>query len=300
MRLSNTTSACMTRQDGSRIPINEGIELLYAAGFRGVDIHLADSIYRQTELTRDDWKDWAHKTKEQMDSLGMVAGQSHAPFYNVLSPDIDDRDYKEEMVRRAIIASAVMGVKWVTLHPGTNFADGRLSRGLDGNIAYFSRHLELAEQVGVGIAIENLPDLRQTATDPTGKVERVQRRFGAALEELTGLVDHLSERFGNVGICWDMGHAHISGHDQSWCLRQIGGRLKSIHVHDNKGDRDVHMPPYSGSVDWQPIISTLRDIGYTGDFALECFRFTNQLPQPLMAEALRYSYCVGEQLLSLA
>ena len=35
MRLSNTTSACMTRQDGSRIPINEGIELLYAAGFRG-------------------------------------------------------------------------------------------------------------------------------------------------------------------------------------------------------------------------------------------------------------------------
>lgn len=299
MRLSTTTSACLSRQDGSYIPLSESLKLLHTAGFRGADIHLADSIHREIEINGPNWREWAGEIKELLSRLDMTAGQSHAPFYNVLDPGIADREFREEMVRRAIEASAIMGVKWVTLHPGTLFSNSRLSRSLEGNIDYFTPHLELAERCGVGIAIENLPDLHYSSPDSTGKVERVQRRFGAALEELLTLVDSLSERFDNVGVCWDVGHANITGHDQGQCLRIIGDRLKSVHIHDNKGDRDVHMPPYSGGINWNEIMEALRDIGYTGDFDMECLRFSNALPAELMPHALSYTYNVGMQLLRL-
>lgn len=297
MRLSNTTSAYMTRQDGSRVPMMECIGLLHSAGFRRVDAFFGDSIHRETELTGEDWMDWAYKTRERLDGMGMEATQSHAPFYNMLSPGITDRAHKEEMVRRAIVASAILGVKWVTLHPGTNFEDNRLSASFAGNLAFFKPFLEVAEKAGTGIAIENLCDHHRPSTAPTETVGRVLRRFGGALDELTGLVDRLGENFGNVGVCWDIGHAHLVGQNHEQCLRVLGGRLKSIHVHDNQGSRDVHMPPYTGTVPWDVIVKTLRDIDYGGDFTLECFRFTNGLTDELVPEALRYTFSVGRRLL---
>ena len=40
--------------------------------------------------------------------------------------------------------------------------------------------------------------------------------------------------------------------------------IKIIHAHDNLGDRDAHLPPYSGNVDFGDVCEALYDIGFDG------------------------------------
>jgi len=34
--------------------------------------------------------------------------------------------------------------------------------------------------------------------------------------------------------------------------------VASVHLHDNHGDKDEHLPPYDGSIDWSTAIPLLK------------------------------------------
>src|SRR5699024_1181661 len=112
-----------------------------------------------------------------------------------------------------------------------------------------------AAEFGVKLAFENLRE------------KRPGRRFGSSAEELLELHDRLNSDI--FGICWDTGHAHISGINQPEALRQIGNRLKALHICDYHGLKDEHLIPLAGTIDWAPIMQTLMEINYTGDFTFE-------------------------------
>ena len=65
-------------------------------------------------------------------------------------------------------------------------------------------------------------------------------------EELCDVADTLG-----IGICWDFGHANISGVKQSKGLAYVGKRLKVLHVNDNFAGDDIHILPFTGNVDWR-------------------------------------------------
>lgn len=71
-----------------------------------------------------------------------------------------------------------------------------------------------------------------------------------------------------VGLCYDCGHGNISrdGLDETDSLKD---RLISIHLHDNDGNRDLHMPLFSGSVDWPRLASILATSGYRKWMSME-------------------------------
>ena len=52
-------------------------------------------------------------------------------------------------------------------------------------------------------------------------------------------------------------------------VREIGDKLRTIHVHDNMGDRDAHLWPTKGIIDWNELSNALNDIGFDGVFSLE-------------------------------
>jgi len=121
-------------------------------------------------------------------------------------------------------------------------------------------------------------------------------RYGTTPEELIELVDKLgNDKF---GVCWDFGHANLSGMNQCASLEKLGSRLIALHVDDNRGFIDEHLVPYIGFVQWEPIMHMLEKIHYKGDFTYEIHNFTSGLPDALQQAAIDFSFKVGMYLLS--
>src|SRR5207244_13165024 len=38
----------------------------------------------------------------------------------------------------------------------------------------------------------------------------------------------------------------------------LEGRIRSTHIHDNKGDKDSHLWPGEGTIDWEQTMQSLR------------------------------------------
>ena len=75
----------------------------------------------------------------------------------------------------------------------------------------------------------------------------------------------------NVGVVIDTGHRNIGG-DPAEALRTIGGHLITLHLHDNHGERDEHLLPGRGNVDWTGVVGALDEIEYPGVFMYELSR----------------------------
>lgn len=110
-------------------------------------------------------------------------------------------------------------------------------------------HLVLhARHAGVTICVENTlsemgsPDYLRTFVDET---------------RLTGL------RFN-----FDIGHAHLAEFPEEERLEKSFAPMKelvsSVHLHDNHGEKDEHLPPYDGSIQWPGAIKLLKSASQEG------------------------------------
>ena len=83
-------------------------------------------------------------------------------------------------------------------------------------------------------------------------------------DELCDIADALG-----IGVCWDFGHAHIAGLRQGEAIEYIGKRLKVLHVNDNFGEDDIHLPPFCGNIDWKDAMHGLALAEFEGVFNFE-------------------------------
>jgi sugar phosphate isomerase/epimerase len=104
-------------------------------------------------------------------------------------------------------------------------------------------HLTLhAKHLGVTVCLEN-------TTNEMG--EPAYLRAFVDETRLTGL------RFN-----FDVGHAHLAEGPEADRLTKgfepLGDLIVSAHIHDNHGEKDEHLPPYSGTIDWPAALKLLR------------------------------------------
>jgi len=108
---------------------------------------------------------------------------------------------------------------------------------------------EAAQAVGVHVAVEVIPNALST---PAALVRLIE-------DDTEGL---------DAGICLDYGHAHLMG-DVGEAIEEVSGHLLTTHVHDNRRRADDHLPPFSGSIDWDVAMMETQKIGYDGVLMLE-------------------------------
>ena len=68
---------------------------------------------------------------------------------------------------------------------------------------------------------------------------------------------------------FDSGHAALRGGDPIEALRTMLPLLIHTHLHDNHGERDEHLTPGQGIIDWPELLTVLDQGGYTGARLLE-------------------------------
>lgn len=290
MRLSTSTCMYFNRPQGVKADIRDSVRMLGKAGYRVLDMNFHDLSVFDTPFHTDEWESVIRECRAIADDQGIEFTQGHSHFYNFCDPNAPDKEHKDELIRRAIVGASILGVKWLVIHAATDWESQTPVRDSKrGTIEYLKPRLELAERLGVGIALENLWEENIAP----------KRRYCTTAEELVDLVDTLSESFGNVGCCWDVEHGAICQVDQRKALPYVGKRLKATHISDYNSIRNDHILPFSGLTDWDEVTDGLRLAGYEGDFTYECHNYTANMPDAGMMTALKHSIAVGEYLISL-
>jgi sugar phosphate isomerase/epimerase len=185
-------------------------------------------------------------------------GSCHEPTW---SASVDD-------LKRCVDWLQEAGGSCLVVHPGglsepVDFDRRReaLGRGL-GVLA------DHAKNTGVILCVENMPP----GVFP-----------GSLTLDLFQLVEELDRP--EVALALDTGHAYLSAETASETLA-AGDRLRTTHVHDNDGRQDLHLPPGSGSIDWEGWVDALDQIGYRGPIVLECIKYLRDRPESLSDELL--------------
>ncbi len=72
-----------------------------------------------------------------------------------------------------------------------------------------------------------------------------------------------------IGFNVDTGHAVLHGMTPSEVIGMMDSRLRTTHLQDNFGERDDHLPPGEGNIDWEATLRSLTQVGYEGMLMVE-------------------------------
>ncbi len=317
MRKYELATSLHFRYDRScQIPITREIEQIHRCGFTYLDFNFLDMcIHPNSDFLRDDYLTWLEGVRACGDSLGVKFVQAHAPCESVYNPQ--DYDLLFTLCQKALRGCAVLGIPWMAFHPsharrfGNRFPADMTP--FDFNLHFFGSLLPLAEELGVGMAVENVVPFYpgESAADIT--------------DHMIELIDTINSPY--MGATWDFGHAHlcqtVEGAEdiahQSVQLIKLGSRLKCTHVHDNNSGRiasrlklfpnqasmalacfDEHIQPFAGDIDWQDAITGLDTIGYDRYFTFEAHHAANTLPDSIADDGITQLYKIGQSILAMS
>lgn len=264
------------------------IKRLHDAGYQVLDFAFVLQNYSNYILRYDDWQQRIDRIADLSAKLGVTFSQSHLPYVTDTQFDADKNfekpeymEYFKECIRRAYIASGMLGVRYATMHP-LSFQEYNYEEEitLKKNHEFFDEFVELGIKHHVGTAFENmLPPLDRRFPD----------RYCTHYDQLIRLVDSYNDPM--VAVCWDTGHANIRGLDQVRALRKLGHRVKNLHINDNHNcNRDEHLQPFMGYIDWFKVIPALAEIGYDGDMTYETNQVGIKARDELQDAFLRLTY----------
>jgi len=174
-------------------------------------------------------------------------GRTGSPPVNIAATDRLPRVEAMDEIKRALELAEHIPFRFLVQHVGSadeSFSEKKLEAAMTS-----VEHLRaFAKPLGVRIAMENIPNELST---PDRLVEFIQ-----------------TTHFDDIGICFDVGHAHImSSVDQAF--ETMKAHIRSTHVHDNGKDRDSHLWPGNGSIDWKQTMELLRSAPHTPPLLLE-------------------------------
>ena len=183
----------------------------------------------------------------QFRETGMAASV-HGAFIDVnpASGDPDFREHSRRRCRESCEIALELGAGNVVFHSSAfPFLRGTYLENWAVSCASF--YEELAARYPVRIYIENAQDL-----DPTP-------------------LKHLMERIHSdrIGVCLDVGHAHYSRTPVGQWFDQLGPWIRYLHLSDNLGEFDDHLPPGKGSIDWAQVSKRWESLGKEIPITLE-------------------------------
>jgi sugar phosphate isomerase/epimerase len=193
-------------------------------------------------------------------STGIPLNSVHSPLYgdyefgragaspvNVASTDRAGRIEAMDEVKRALEIAEQIPFRFLVQHLGTpneSFDERKLEAAMTS-----VEHLRaFAKPLGVRILLENIPNELST---PDKLVEFIH-----------------AAHFDDVGICFDFGHAHIMS-SVAEAFEIVKPHVRSTHVHDNAKDKDSHLWPGAGSINWKEAMELLRSAPQTPPVLLE-------------------------------
>jgi sugar phosphate isomerase/epimerase len=174
-------------------------------------------------------------------------GRSGALPVNVAATDRAHRIEAMDEIKRALEIAEQIPFRFLVQHIGIgneSFDDRKFEAAMTS-----IEHLRaFAKPLGVRILLENIPNELSTP------------------EKLVDFIHNT--HFEDLGVCFDVGHAHIMS-DVPQAFETLKKLICSTHIHDNAKDKDSHLWPGQGSIDWKQVLELLQAAPQTPPLLLE-------------------------------
>ncbi|HKV25888.1 MAG TPA: sugar phosphate isomerase/epimerase family protein [Candidatus Acidoferrum sp.] len=232
----------------SRKLTNELLGQIADSGFQALEIFATRSHFDYT------LKPETQATASALKQYGLTLASLHAPTSRDLSASREGgaplsicevervrRIEAMDELKRVIDVAEDLPYSRLILHMGgpRETADPRKRDAAFSSLEHLILH---AHHAGVTIAVENT---NSEMGDP------VYLRAFVDETRLTGL------RFN-----FDIGHAFLADGPENERIEKafapIHDLVVSAHIHDNHGEKDEHLPPYDGAIDWESAVKTLK------------------------------------------
>ena len=192
-------------------------------------------------------------------SEGVQFHSMHSPIYmsndfrsggqplNIVDTDKRNRIDAMDEIKRAIEVAEYAPFRFLVQHIGRS-DESDDPRKFEAALSSIEHLRAFARQLGVSLLVENIPNDLSTP-------ERLQELLRAL-------------HYPDLGICFDTGHAHLmSSVHQAYGVLQ--DRILSTHVHDNQRDRDSHLWPGAGTIDWSQTMQSLQSAPHAPALLME-------------------------------
>ncbi len=221
-------------------------------------------------LESDDWEKEINAIGEEIAKNGLKCIQTHAPYYCLWSPVEETIEIVEKSFLRCMKATNMLGAEICAVHPKGIYGKDGAEKSFVENLRQFSPMVEEISKGGGMLGIENLP----------------WDQYCRNTEDHVKLIDAFHSE--NVCGVWDFGHSHLVDYDKAQAIREVGKRIKGTHVHANWGTHglDIHLPPLLGTIDWDNVLSALKESDYNGYLTLE----VDTDPEKSMPSFMKYLY----------
>lgn len=221
--------------------LREALENIARLGYEAVEfshiLHLSDED--------------AEAAGDYCRNLGLIPWSAHSSGSGaVATPEQRQATLRDR--GRCLEISHLLGVQVMVYHvadySAETYAAGPPQELLSAEADVLGELAERAEKLGVRIAVENGSHL-------------------SVMEYMLALVDRVNSEA--LGICIDTGHAALGDLGPARAITLSGPRLYTLHLQDNWGGADHHLPPGAGNIDWCEVAQALADVGYEGVLQLE-------------------------------
>jgi len=187
--------------------------------------------------------------RQALERLHLDAVGHLAYYLPTASPLPQIRRAAVETAREYLSVFAQVGIAAVTVHANWPPSFFSPQEGMRWQAESLREILEAARGLGVAMMYEPL----DAELDTPEHLETI-------LGEFPDLLCHL-----------DLGHCNLCGRSPTAMIRRFGARLHHLHLHDNNGRWDLHLPPGAGNIDWPAVVRALKAGGYNGTITLEVF-----------------------------
>ena len=241
MRLAVATGCCVNA------PIHGTLGELRDAGVRAVEIGTPPRHFDLLSLGQ------VEAIGGQLPRLGLEPVSIHAPFGGMLELSDPDPRHRYAAIGAVVSAASTLrqfGGSRVVVHVSDVVRDGQdVERRLSCCADALGLLARACDRMGAWLLIETpLPHL-----------------IGGHPDEFAWVLGRLDR---SVGVCFDTGHTAL-GHHWDRFIEIAGDRLVHVHVNDNRGRFDDHLPPGDGEIDWVHIRESLLQVNFDGWLVLE-------------------------------
>ena len=174
-------------------------------------------------------------------------GRTGAPAVNLLHPEKARRIAAMDEIKRALEVAEQIPFRNLVIHLGER-DDEWSPRAIEFALTALEHLGAFARPLGVRPLVENL------LSEPTTPV-----RLMTILE-----LGHLDQ----IGVCLDLGHAAMTVGVPA-AIATLGQRIMQVHAHDNHGQKDEHLFPGDGTIDWPAATAVLNALAAPPAVVLE-------------------------------
>ena len=233
-------------------PVIDEIHSIGALGFDYVELAM-DPPGAHYALLREQH----HEIRATLDRYGLDLICHLPTFIHTADLTASIRRASIEELQHSLTVAHELGARKTVLHPSFVGGMGRSAPELARQYANecLEKMARLAEQNNRPICLENLFERLTPFTSP---------------DEF----DAVFQKWPHLQMTFDVGHAFIDGRGMDRILefiRRFGQKILHVHISDNFGHRDDHLPVGEGEIDFRTLIAELKQIQYDLTMTLEVF-----------------------------